>query len=121
MKMTLVRMIETKEPVMALDQIDDLVFLGQTVDMITDPGACEYLDIDIEMPIQIFYPDNLKWKTLDADEKSEVFCSAEFGTDMADSLHEAFTRKRGWIAFPQGFDFLSRDRECRIIQPEDLF
>lgn len=121
MKMTLVRLIENKEPVMAMDQIDDLVYLGATVDMITDPGACEYLDIEIELPIQIFYPAPQKWGTLDEDEKYGVLSSPELGEDTVASIASAFKRKRGWIAFPQGFDYLSRDRECRLMEPDDLF
>lgn len=121
MKLTLVRMIETKEPVMAIDRIDDLVYLGATVDMIVDPASCEYLDIDIKMPIQILYSSNLQWKNLTTEEKDDSFCNANIGDEMAEALSKAFKSKRRWIQFPENFDFVSADRECRIIEPDDLF
>lgn len=121
MKMTLVRMIDTKEPVMAIDYVEDLVLLGATVDELADPALCEYLDISIEIPIQIRYGQNMQWNKADSDEKTDMIGNPNLGVDMVDALEKGFKSRKQWIAFPESFDFLSIDRDDRIIHPIDIF
>lgn len=97
MKYTLVRLIETKDPVLISNHIETLVDLGNKIDEIVSPYLCEYLDVNIPTPLYIFFN-----KGFDS--------GISLGEEMEIKLETCFKSKKKWTKYPEDYDFYAVDK-----------
>ena len=122
---TLVRMIETKEPVALFDRVDDIVELGKLIDEVTDPSLCEYLDCELALKLKLHYsnPED-EFEGLDDEQKFDVYCEFKSGFEMIDGIQKAFEQEDEWQPMIPKFDYLSNNLELEhrfLPDSEDAF
>jgi len=107
-KYTLVRMIESKEPVLFATEMETLSELGYKIDECTSPYDCEYLDVEIKT-------DNcLLWLRKRQEEQSfgDYICDGLTPSEsFFETLRKAFKSRKKWTKFPENYDFYSLDKD----------
>lgn len=112
--MTLVRLIENKEPVAVFEKIDCIVTLGAAIDEVTDPARCEYCDFSIEGSLSLLFFSNCDGFDEDEDIQLKSMEGLSIGFDFKIKIMEAFLdSKNEWTEFPSNFDCLSVGTEIQ--------
>jgi hypothetical protein len=102
---TLVRLKKTKEPVAVFENDMDITELGKAIDEITDPSECEYVDIDIFVPLQInFFSHCVE----DEDCHENARIGFNFMEEILSYMKDDFL---SWIPMPRNYDYLSINLE----------
>lgn len=110
-QLTLVRSKETGEPVMAAEKIEDIVSLGRTIDEITDPATCEYVDVDCDIDFQLFF--SMPSPDFSTCEESQLSCCESAGMSflMIEFFIDLFMDEDlEWVEFPDQMECLSEKK-----------
>lgn len=111
LELTLVRLKKTREPVAIYEMENDIVELGNKIDMITSPSECEYLDCEINIPFSMVCSGQFPDFATNEESQFEAIESMRPGEDFCSELLELFTDNSSlWMDMPNGFDYLSRNR-----------
>lgn len=104
-KATIVRLKETFEPVLFSEKIDDIVMLGRIIDELTDPYACEYLDVNADVLICAGFINQCG--EMDCD--SIIIESPVFLNFSTESIIDIFIKNQDseWLELPALYDYLS--------------
>lgn len=109
-EVTMVRLKDTKEPVLIVEHTDDIVHLGQLVDYVTSPSHCEYTDATLEVDLEMVCMGSFPKFASCEDEAGSAVSGFSMGVAMAESVLDLFQDEfLHWIDMPEGFDFMSTD------------
>lgn len=120
-ELTLVRLKKTREPVAIYEMENDIVELGNKIDIITSPSDCEYLDCEINVPFSMVCTGQFPDFATSEQSQFEAIESMRPGEDFCAELLELFTDNSShWMDMPSGFDYLSANRsfEDRFTEQE---
>ena len=110
-ELTLVRLKSTREPVAIYEREDDIVELGNKIDIVTYPGACQYLDCEINMPFSMICTGQFPDFATDEDSQFDAIESMCLGEQICLELQSLFTDNTSlWVDMPTEFDYLSSSK-----------
>lgn len=106
MIITLVRVVGSKRPVLAMAESVSMDELFYHIDEITDPYGCEYKDVEINTRMAFYF-----------EEEDEVTISSLTHEDVMAEM----TDDDGWCGFPDiPVDDMTEDNEAALIEG-DIF
>ena len=113
LELTLVRLTENKEPVLAVEKCDNLANLGQLTDESTCPNSCEYKDVSVEFQFALLWCGKREKDSKDDEQnfdlRTEFLECGSLPYELFLQLNDEFEADKGWTEFPENFDYMSLD------------
>ena len=121
LNLTIIRLIETREPVAIYEQVNDIMELGFRIDEITDPKICEYSDVELDVPFEMVCGGQFPKFTVCENEQFDAIAAMSPGDDVTIELLKCFLDPDVlWMEMPVDFDYLasSSPNKCDFIESD---